>query len=135
MSCPPRLPHLATTEMAPATKSKHQLTTQALTLLLKALSGRNPTARQSSTSVLRLMARSSTRTGMRNTHRITKPHIQNTVREGLSRRYRCRFVLEEEDTGFRASPTIPAHCLGKGLNVRVFLETSREKKNLTCRPF
>lgn len=89
-----RSTHLATMERDPATKSKHHITTLALRRRLKAEDGRRPTTAHITTSVLRLITSSSTRTGMRNTQRSTNPTTQNTVREGLIRRYRWRLVLQ-----------------------------------------
>lgn len=85
--------HLATMEREPATKSKHHMTTLRLRRRLKLEFGRRPTVAHSITSVLRLITNSSTRTGKRNTHRSRKPNAQNTVREGLTRRYLCLLVL------------------------------------------
>lgn len=81
-------------ESEPATKSKHHITTRLLRRRLKAEEGSRPTAAHRTMSVVRLITNSNTRTGMRNTQRSTKPTAQNTVKEGLLRRYRCRLVLQ-----------------------------------------
>ena len=85
--------HLATMDREPATKSKHHITTRLLRRRLKAEGGRRPTVAHSMMSVVRLITSSNTRTGIRNTQRSTNPTAQNTVREGLLRRYCCRLVL------------------------------------------